>query len=309
MVTSSPPPHPPFADHLESATPDHPSRGPEHVERRSRPTTEPEPPHLRAEAQRWVRRLRVLYTILGIYAALSLMWFAIDMADGTESLWFYWPMLGTGLAVAVTAIVLIGIGGLFGADWETQKGGALPPPAPRQGRRRVPGAALAIDEQPHRERPQGGHTMKIGIVDVFVDDQDRARDFYTAMLGLEVKVDAAYGESGRWLTVVSPQERDGTALLLAPLNDAAKALRQPDERAARRPCHSSPTTASAATGCCSSEVSRSCPSLGRGLRRESTPCSRTAAAICSTCTRSAPPQAAPKPPQPGRTRPACPPNW
>ena len=33
--------------------------------------------------------------------------------------------------------------------------------------------------------------MKIGIVDVFVDDQDRARDFYTAMLGLEVKVDAA----------------------------------------------------------------------------------------------------------------------
>ena len=66
--------------------------------------------------------------------------------------------------------------------------------------------------------------MKIGIVDVFVDDQERARDFYTAMLGLEVKEDAAYGESGRWLTVVSPQDRDGTALLLAPLNDAAKAL-------------------------------------------------------------------------------------
>jgi 2TM domain len=86
------------------------------------PRPEPEPPHVRAEAQRWVRRLRVLYTILGIYAVLSLMWFAIDMADGTESLWFYWPMLGTGLAVAVTAIVLVGIGGLFGADWETRKG-------------------------------------------------------------------------------------------------------------------------------------------------------------------------------------------
>jgi catechol 2,3-dioxygenase-like lactoylglutathione lyase family enzyme len=71
--------------------------------------------------------------------------------------------------------------------------------------------------------------MKIGIVDVFVDGQDRAREFYTAMLGLEVKVDAAYGENGRWLTVVSPQDRDGTALLLAPLLDAAKAL-----QAARR---------------------------------------------------------------------------
>ena len=80
-----------------------------------------DPQHQRAEAQRWVRRLRVLYTILGIYAVFSLMWFAIDMADGTESLWFYWPMLGTGLAVAVTAIVLVGIGGLFGADWENRK--------------------------------------------------------------------------------------------------------------------------------------------------------------------------------------------
>jgi catechol 2,3-dioxygenase-like lactoylglutathione lyase family enzyme len=57
--------------------------------------------------------------------------------------------------------------------------------------------------------------MKIGLVEVFVDDQDRARDFYTGMLGLEVKDDAAYGESGRWLTVVSPQDfEDGCGKLL-----------------------------------------------------------------------------------------------
>ena len=49
------------------------------------------------------------------------MWFAIDMADGTESLWFYWPMLGTGIIVAVTAVVLLGVGGLFGADWERRR--------------------------------------------------------------------------------------------------------------------------------------------------------------------------------------------
>jgi 2TM domain len=75
----------------------------------------------RAEAQRWVRRKRILYTILGIYAVLSLMWFAIDMADGAESLWFYWPMMGTGVAVAVTAIVLLGVGGVFGVDWERRQ--------------------------------------------------------------------------------------------------------------------------------------------------------------------------------------------
>jgi 2TM domain len=85
------------------------------------PKPEPEAQDLRAEAQRWVRRRRILYTILGIYAVLSLMWFAIDMADGTENLWFYWPMLGTGVVVAITAVVLLGLGGPFGVDWEQRQ--------------------------------------------------------------------------------------------------------------------------------------------------------------------------------------------
>ena len=30
-------------------------------------------------------------------------------------------MLGTGIAVAITGIVLLGIGGLFGAEWERRE--------------------------------------------------------------------------------------------------------------------------------------------------------------------------------------------
>jgi hypothetical protein len=74
-----------------------------------------------AEARRYVRRKRILYTIVGIWLALSLMWFTIDMLDDSSSLWFYWPMLGTGIGVAITAIVLLGIGGLLGADWERRQ--------------------------------------------------------------------------------------------------------------------------------------------------------------------------------------------
>ena len=85
------------------------------------PAPPPEPQHQRAEAQRWVRRLRVLYTILAIYVVLSLMWFAIDIADGTESLWFYWPMLGTGLVVAVTAIGLVGSADCSAPTGRTEK--------------------------------------------------------------------------------------------------------------------------------------------------------------------------------------------
>jgi cytochrome bd-type quinol oxidase subunit 2 len=84
----------------------------------SNPITPRTPEDLRADAQRWVRRKRIFYAIVGVYLVLSLMWLAIDLADGTENLWFYWPMLGAGSAVAVAGVVLFGVGGVFGADWE-----------------------------------------------------------------------------------------------------------------------------------------------------------------------------------------------
>ena len=73
------------------------------------------------EARRYVRRKRIFILVLGIWIALSLMWFAIDMSDDSSSVWFYWPMLGTGIAVAITGIVLLGIGGLFGVEWERRE--------------------------------------------------------------------------------------------------------------------------------------------------------------------------------------------
>jgi hypothetical protein len=75
----------------------------------------------RDEARRWVRRKRILYTIIGIYLVLSTMWFLIDLADDSEGFWFYWPMLGVGAGVAVAAIVMLGIGGLLGANWERRQ--------------------------------------------------------------------------------------------------------------------------------------------------------------------------------------------
>jgi 2TM domain len=73
------------------------------------------------EARRYVRRKRIFYIVFSIWIALCLMWFTIDMSDDSSSVWFYWPMLGTGIGVALTGIVLLGIGGLFGADWERRQ--------------------------------------------------------------------------------------------------------------------------------------------------------------------------------------------
>ncbi|WP_405594596.1 VOC family protein [Streptomyces sp. NBC_01410] len=57
--------------------------------------------------------------------------------------------------------------------------------------------------------------MKIHLSSVFVDDQDKALRFYTDVLGFVKKHDVPLGED-RWLTVVSPEDPDGTELLLEP---------------------------------------------------------------------------------------------
>ncbi|EHR51416.1 lactoylglutathione lyase-like lyase [Saccharomonospora marina XMU15] len=57
--------------------------------------------------------------------------------------------------------------------------------------------------------------MKVYITSVFVDDQAKALQFYTEVLGFEKKEDVPLGEA-RWLTVTSPQQPEGPELLLEP---------------------------------------------------------------------------------------------
>ena len=57
--------------------------------------------------------------------------------------------------------------------------------------------------------------IKIKLTSVFVDDQAKALEFYTKVLGLEKKSDFPAGEF-RWLTVVSPEDPDGVELVLEP---------------------------------------------------------------------------------------------
>src|SRR5262245_7375802 len=57
--------------------------------------------------------------------------------------------------------------------------------------------------------------MKIVVTSVLVDDQEKALRFYTDVLGFLKKEDIPLG-AARWLTVVSPQDPEGTELLLEP---------------------------------------------------------------------------------------------
>jgi catechol 2,3-dioxygenase-like lactoylglutathione lyase family enzyme len=64
--------------------------------------------------------------------------------------------------------------------------------------------------------------VRIYITSVYVDNQDKALAFYTDVLGFVEKTDIPLGEA-RWLTVVSPEDPEGTELLLEPdVHPAAK---------------------------------------------------------------------------------------
>lgn len=58
--------------------------------------------------------------------------------------------------------------------------------------------------------------IKIYVTSVPVEDQEKALDFYTRVLGFIKKKEIPLGEH-KWLTVVSPNEQTGVELLLEPM--------------------------------------------------------------------------------------------
>lgn len=70
--------------------------------------------------------------------------------------------------------------------------------------------------------------MKIKLTSVSIDDYDKALKFYTEVMGFVKKHDIPLGDGARWITVVSPEEPNGTELLLEPNASypAMKALKE-----------------------------------------------------------------------------------
>jgi predicted enzyme related to lactoylglutathione lyase len=76
------------------------------------------------------------------------------------------------------------------------------------------------------ESKDARNAMKIKLISVYVDDQEKALHFYTEVLGFQKKADFSNGPF-RWLTVASAEEPEGAELQLAlNSNPAAKAYQQ-----------------------------------------------------------------------------------
>ena len=72
-------------------------------------------------AKERVEELRGFYVHLTVYVTVNLGLFLINMLASPGSLWFFWPLMGWGIAVALHALFVFGSGRFLGADWEEKK--------------------------------------------------------------------------------------------------------------------------------------------------------------------------------------------
>ncbi len=73
------------------------------------------------KAKERVEVIKGLYIHLIVYAVVNLILFSINMIFSPEDLWFFWPLMGWGIGVALHALTVFGFGPMFGADWEERK--------------------------------------------------------------------------------------------------------------------------------------------------------------------------------------------
>ena len=64
-------------------------------------------------------------------------------------------------------------------------------------------------------KPSNHATLQFYLMNIHVDDQEKALRFYTSVLGFSLKDDIDMG-AHRWLTVVDPNDTNGMQLLLEP---------------------------------------------------------------------------------------------
>ena len=56
-----------------------------------------------------------------MYVLINALLLWINITTSPDILWFYWPLLGWGIAVALHALRVLGAGRWFGAEWEEKK--------------------------------------------------------------------------------------------------------------------------------------------------------------------------------------------
>ena len=72
-------------------------------------------------ARRRVRQIKGFYIHATIYVLVNALLIAINLGTSRGEVWFFWPLLGWGIGLAVHGLSVFGLGGLWGKEWEERK--------------------------------------------------------------------------------------------------------------------------------------------------------------------------------------------
>jgi hypothetical protein len=72
-------------------------------------------------AKKKVNEIRGFYGNLTSYVIVNLFLFALNMVTSPEHLWFFWPMLGWGIGVAIHGMKVFNHLPFFDKEWEERK--------------------------------------------------------------------------------------------------------------------------------------------------------------------------------------------
>jgi hypothetical protein len=73
------------------------------------------------QAKERVEEVKGFYAHLAVYAIVNAGLFLINLAAGGGHWWFYWPLVGWGVGLAIHAVMVFAIEGPRGRAWEERK--------------------------------------------------------------------------------------------------------------------------------------------------------------------------------------------
>jgi hypothetical protein len=81
---------------------------------------DPEQQQRYERARKRVEALKGFYIHALVFVLVNVGLFAINLLAG-GSWWFFWPLIGWGIGLAVHALNVFGSGNMLGRDWEERK--------------------------------------------------------------------------------------------------------------------------------------------------------------------------------------------
>ncbi len=81
---------------------------------------DPEQQQRYEQARKRVEAVKGFYIHALVFVLVNIGLFAINLLAG-GSWWFFWPLIGWGIGLAVHALNVFGSGNMLGRDWEERK--------------------------------------------------------------------------------------------------------------------------------------------------------------------------------------------